>query len=984
MDKFRFAELERSLLEKSSMPFAIYQFIDKRVVTLVLSQGFCELFGYDDTKEAYYDMDNNMYKDTHPDDAARIADAAFNFATAGGKYDVIYRSRMKDRSGYKIIHAQGEHMYTDTGVRLAHVWYIDEGIYDEINHESDSVLAGSLRSALHAESFIRSTYYDHLTGLPSMTYFFDLAAEKRIEILNSGGMPALLFMDFSGMKYYNHKYGFSEGDVLLQQFARVLAVRYGNENCCRMGQDHFAVVTRKEGIEESLRELFKECTHLNDGRSLPLHVGIYSHWFEGIVTSMACDRAKFACDTLNNSYSSEFSYYNMKMKDIEERQQYIIANLDRAIEERWIKVYYQPIVRAINGRVCDEEALARWIDPLKGFMSPADFIPVLEDHNLIYKLDLFMVECVLRKIKTLQDAGLTIMPQSVNLSRSDFDTCDIVEEISRRVDASGISRSMLNIEITESTVGKDFEFMKTQIERFRQQGFAVWMDDFGSGYSSLDVLQSIHFDLIKFDMRFMQKFNDGDASKIILTELLKMATSLNIDTVCEGVETEEQLRFLQETGCSKLQGYYFEKPIPVEKILDKYAKGKQIGFENPEESHYYEAVGRVNLHDLSIIAQGSQNEFDRFFNALPMAVIEVKDGLVRFARSNKTYREFMLRCFGLDVNSKHESFHDHSGPFKKALIQSKTDNGIIFMSEHSTDGSTVHSCLRRIADNPVSGTYAAAVAILSVSGTDQGTTYAAIAKALAADYFNLYYVDLEDNSFYEYSNKLGTEDISMERRGEDFFHASRKDALKYLYCEDTETFRKAFRKENIIKALDEQGLFTINYRLLVNGKPVHVSMKAMRMQEDPGHIIIGVTNVDAQTEQQMMLDKIKQNELLYSRFMALSGDYICIYNVDPSTEDYTEYTAGDAYKEYGLAKNGSSFFAQSHKDAIAVIKKEDQPVIFREFTKENVLKTIADKGFFSLHYSIILDGKDTPVNLRAMIVREDEKESLLIGVSYDK
>ena len=153
---------------------------------------------------------------------------------------------------------------------------------------------------------------------------------------------------------------------------------------------------------------------------------------------------------------------------------------------------------------------------------------------------------------------------SINLSRSDFDTCDIVEEIIARVDASGIGRDKLTIEITESAVGADFEFIKKQVNRFREQGFAVWMDDFGSGYSSIDLLQSMEFDLIKFDMSFMQRLDEGNNGKIILTELMKMATALGVDTLCEGVETEEQLRFLQEIGCAKLQGYYYCKPITFE------------------------------------------------------------------------------------------------------------------------------------------------------------------------------------------------------------------------------------------------------------------------------------------------------------------------------------------------------------------------------------------------------------------------------------
>ena len=827
------------------MPFAIYQFIDKRVVTLVLSAGFCDLFGYDSYPKAYYDMDNDMYKETHPDDAARIADAAFRFATEDGKYDVIYRSLNKQGDGYRIIHAKGEHYYTDTGVRLAQVWYTDEGCYSEDDSKTSS-FTHSLSNVLCEESFIKATYYDHLTGLPSMTYFFELADIKRKQIKSNGGRPALLYMDLSGMKYFNHKFGFAEGDTLLQCFARTLAESFGNENCSRLGQDHFAAVVQTSGLDSELEMLFEKCRHINEGRSLSVHVGVYQHWYDGIAASMACDRAKFACDTLRHLYSSGYSYYNLSMKDEEEKQRYIISNLDKALSEGWITAYYQPIVRAVNGRVCDEEALARWIAPEKGMLSPADFIPILEDHKLIYKLDLYMVDCIIKKIGILRDAGLHLIPQSVNLSRSDFDTCDIVEEICRRVDAAGISHDMLNVEITESIIGQDFEFMKEQINRFRERGFAVWMDDFGSGYSSLDVLQSIDFDLIKFDMRFMQKLNEGNTGKIILSELMKMATFLGIDTVCEGVETPEQVQFLQETGCSKLQGYYFQKPIPVEGILQKYEKGIQIGFENPEESDYYDTVGRINLHDLSFIAQGVKGGLDNYFNILPMAVIEIYDGQVRFARTNQSYREFMDRYFAFKVNDKHETYHDKPKDaaeiFIKTLVRSSETGDTMYVDETLPDSSIVHSCLRRLAVNRCSGKIAVAVAVLSIVKDETGTTYANIARALAADYVNLFYVDLEDESFIEYSSIAGDDELALERHGKSFFEASRKDALKLIHKDDREQFIKAFTKENILSEIDRCGTFVYSYRLLKDDVPVLVNMKAVRMQHDRKHIIIGVRN----------------------------------------------------------------------------------------------------------------------------------------------
>ena len=256
--------------------------------------------------------------------------------------------------------------------------------------------------------------------------------------------------------------------------------------------------------------------------------------------------------------------YSQKQREAEKKRKYLLENIDRATAEGWIQVYYQPIVYSDSRKICDEEALARWIDPVEGFLSPADFISELEDARLIYKLDLYVLEQVLKKIRSRMNAKEEIVPQSINLSRSDFETCDIVEEIRKRVDDAGVERNMISVEITEGIIGENFDYMKEQISRFQDLGFKVWMDDFGSGYSSLNVLHSISFDLIKFDQSFTKKLLEEERGRIILKDMMKMAESLQVDTICEGVETKEQALFLKEIGCSKQQGYYYGKPCPLE------------------------------------------------------------------------------------------------------------------------------------------------------------------------------------------------------------------------------------------------------------------------------------------------------------------------------------------------------------------------------------------------------------------------------------
>ena len=256
MEKYRFDPAVFAALEKLRSPLAVYQFLEKRVVTIMLSDGFCDLFGFDDKAEAYYMMDHDMYEATHPDDRARIANTAFRFATEGGKYEAIYRTLTKNREGYMIVHALGEHVYTPEGVRLAYVWYTDEGSYTGDEETMAHNLNAAFRNALREESIINASYYDFLTGLPSMSYFFVLADEWRRSHIKNGGVAALLYMDLCGMKFFNRKHGFSEGDKLLQQFADILKEMFSNENCSRFGSDHFCVFTDARDLEDRLRDLF--------------------------------------------------------------------------------------------------------------------------------------------------------------------------------------------------------------------------------------------------------------------------------------------------------------------------------------------------------------------------------------------------------------------------------------------------------------------------------------------------------------------------------------------------------------------------------------------------------------------------------------------------------------------------------------------------------------------------------------------------------
>ena len=714
MKRYAFPDAERAVLEGLQQPLAVYQFIDRQVVTLLVSDGFCKLLGYEDRNQAVWDMDHDMYKDTHPDDRKRIIDAALVFARGGDEYDVVFRTRAGVDSDYRVIHAHGKHVLSETGIRLAYVWYMDEGLYIEGNESAGTWMNQKLNGALHEESILRAVNYDALTSLPNLGYFFKLCEKNRARDFAFGEQSCLLYIDLNGMKYFNHRNGFAEGDKLLKAVAERLTEVFGLESCCHIGADRFAVYTVETGLKERLQDFLSSVDQMKG--HLPVRVGVYSSAIEDVPFSSAYDRAKVACDIIPKTEMSAFRYYTRELSDAEKRHRYIQSNIDKAIAEKWIKVYYQAIVRTVNEKVCDVEALARWIDPELGFLSPAEFIPDLEASGKIYKLDLFVLEQVLETIAFEKKNGVIIVPHSINLSRADFDSCDIVEEIRKRVDAAGIPRKLITIEITESVIGSDLEYMKNQIDRFRQLGFPVWMDDFGSGYSSLDVLQSIQFDLIKFDMSFMKKLHEGGSTPIVLTDLMKLAASLGVDTVCEGVETEEQVHFLQEIGCSKMQGFRYSRPLSLEAIQQKYEDGEFVSFEDPASSSYFESIGRINVYDLDVIASQDDSSLRNTFDTIPIGIIEIRGETARFVRSNPSYREFVRRFFGFDIQKTQQQYTGYSSVFMNRIVKAcaEPESRAVF-NEKLPDGTIVHCFARRIGTNPATGDFAVAVVILSVT-----------------------------------------------------------------------------------------------------------------------------------------------------------------------------------------------------------------------------------------------------------------------------
>ena len=307
---------------------------------------------------------------------------------------------------------------------------------------------------------------------------------------------------------------------------------------------------------------------------------------------------------------------------MEKLERFISDNFENALACGHIQPFYQPVIRTISRQLCNFEALARWVDPRRGIIPPDRFIPILEQKQIIHRLDECIIRQVCAKIRTQMEAGEVPIPVSVNLSRLDFTLCDIFCVVDDIVTQYQIPHDFLYIEITESLMAEQEDRMRAIVDRFHAAGYQIWMDDFGSAYSSLNVLKDYEFDEIKLDMRFLSSFNLR--SRRILTSVIQMAKEIDIHTLAEGVETQEQLRYLRNIGCEKVQGFYFGRPLPWDDALSHL---REIGveIERPQDRKYYDDIGRVNF--LSAVPFMTRAERDalktaRQLNSIPLAIAE--------------------------------------------------------------------------------------------------------------------------------------------------------------------------------------------------------------------------------------------------------------------------------------------------------------------------------------------------------------------------
>lgn len=410
-------------------------------------------------------------------------------------------------------------------------------------------------------------FKDDVTGLPNANYFHNLAGTSLTKMVKEGRIPVVIFFDVYGMHVYNDRFGFAEGNNLLKITGDAISEEFPGELVIRYTDDHFIAVTSRQDVEKAVTDIDRRIAAESIDRMGGIRAGVYFCRDAGVDEMSALDRARQAKNFIGTNHNQCCCIYDESIAAFYSNKDYIVGHFDEALRNGWIVPYFQPHVGLSNGKICGSEALARWIDPNRGILNPSAFVPVLEETHQIWKMDLEIIRQVCSRLHEYAASGSRMLPVSVNLSGIDFLTGDIFGEIEKIRKEYRISPDYLKIEITESTLTAAPERLKQTMAHFRDAGYEIWMDDFGSDFSSLGTLKDYDFDLIKIDMGFLQDFDKNEKSAVILRSIVGMADALGLKTLCEGVETRQQYDFLKKIGCGKVQGYLISKPVPNEQMI---------------------------------------------------------------------------------------------------------------------------------------------------------------------------------------------------------------------------------------------------------------------------------------------------------------------------------------------------------------------------------------------------------------------------------
>ncbi len=435
-------------------------------------------------------------------------------------------------------------------------------------------------------ALIRSTERDQLTGLYTREYFYRYA--QQFDLYHKDTAMDAVVLDINHFHMINERYGRAYGDELLRHVANTVRERVSDAGgiVCRREADTFLIYCpHREDYDAFLNTTVQSIK--DDGKAgsrLRMRIGVYANSDKDIDLERRFDRAKLAADTIRHSFSKTVAIYDDSLHETEVYSEQLLEDFASAIEEKQFLVYYQPKfdIRPDDPVLSSAEALVRWKHPQLGMISPGVFIPLFEQNGLIQQLDHYVWEVAAAQIRDWRERLGLELPVSVNVSRIDMYDPALPEKLEDIVRRNQLQCSDLLLEITESAYTENSGQIIESVQRLRKAGFRIEMDDFGSGYSSLNMLSTLPIDALKLDMQFIRNAFRERKDTRLLEFVISLADSLGVPTIAEGVETAEQLFTLKIMGCDIVQGYYFSRPLPAD-AFEEYMRNAVSGQSDAEK-----------------------------------------------------------------------------------------------------------------------------------------------------------------------------------------------------------------------------------------------------------------------------------------------------------------------------------------------------------------------------------------------------------------
>ena len=416
---------------------------------------------------------------------------------------------------------------------------------------------------------------DQLTGLYNRETFY----KKAVEIIqeNPEVQYCIVYLDINCFKVINDLFHSDTGDLILKTAANFFRQKINPQIGVsgRIEADHFVLCVPQDTLDMDrlIKEIDTTIKTLGISHNILFFAGVYPVTDITVPIDQMCDRASMALNKIKGNYVRRYNFYDVGMRDRMLKEQMIVRDMEFALKDNQFTIFLQPIYRPETNEIVSAEALVRWFHPESGMISPGYFIPVFERNGFIVKLDRFVWEAVCKFLRSRLDAGKKIVPVSVNVSRLNFYSLDLLIFMLNLIKKYDLEPWMLKLEVTESAYTDNPQQLISIVNQFKENGFPILMDDFGSGYSSLNMLKNIQIDILKVDMAFVREIEQSERARTILLMIIGLAKELGMGVVTEGVETQTQLDYITEMGSVDIQGYYFSKPLAVKDfnaLFDKY------------------------------------------------------------------------------------------------------------------------------------------------------------------------------------------------------------------------------------------------------------------------------------------------------------------------------------------------------------------------------------------------------------------------------